>query len=208
MVFTLACSGLFIAATLMFLPNWIPLAASLPVLLFLLGYSLAKRFTSAAHLWLGIALSLSPMCAWVAIRGPASFDPASDLLAPVLLAAAVAAWVTGFDIIYACQDQAFDAAAGLHSVPGRFGIAGALRIAMFAHIVMLMFLVAMPFLAPEVGLGVVYWIALAGIAGLVIRQHTLVSPDDLGRVNEAFFHANVAISFLLLVAGSIDCLWV
>ncbi|MCA9136556.1 MAG: putative 4-hydroxybenzoate polyprenyltransferase [Planctomycetales bacterium] len=207
-VFTLACSVVFVGATTLFLPNWIPLAASLPILLFLLGYSLAKRFTSAAHLWLGVALSLSPICAWVAIRGPETFHPASDLIAPLLLALAVAAWVTGFDIIYACQDEAFDASAGLHSVPSRFGVVGAFRIAAAAHTVMLVVLVAMPILAPNIGFGWLYWVALAGIAALVIRQHTLVRPDDLKRVGEAFFNANVAISLLLLIAGSIDCLWV
>ncbi|QEF99925.1 4-hydroxybenzoate octaprenyltransferase [Stieleria maiorica] len=205
--FTVGCSVVFVASTALFLPNWIPLAASVPVLLFLLGYSLAKRFTSAAHLWLGVALSLSPLCAWVAIRGPSSLDPISDLIAPLLLAASVAAWVTGFDIIYACQDQAFDAAAGLHSVPSRFGVAGAFRIAAASHLVMLIVLALLPGLAPDVGFSWLYWIALACIAGLVVRQHTLVRPNDLNRVNEAFFHANVAISVLLLVAGSIDCLW-
>ena len=206
-VFTALCSIGFVAATALFLPNPIPLIGSIPVLLFLLGYSLAKRFTSAAHLWLGVALSLSPVCAGVAIRGPAAFDPLSDLTAPVLLALAVASWVTGFDIIYACQDASFDTSAGLHSVPSRFGIAGAFRIAALSHLVMLAILVALPLLAPNVGFGWIYWMALAGIALLVIRQHTLVGPSDLNRVNEAFFQANVAISLLLLIAGSIDCLW-
>ncbi len=203
--FTVGCGVLLIASTAMFLPNWIPLAASVPVLFFLLGYSLAKRFTSGAHLWLGVALSLSPICAWVAIRGPVVFAWPSDLVAPLLLAAAVAAWVTGFDIIYACQDQAFDAAAGLHSVPSRFGVAGAFRIAAGSHLVMLLAL--LPGLAPNVGFGWLYGITLVCITALVVRQHTLVRPNDLNRVNEAFFHANVAISVLLLVAGSIDCLW-
>ncbi|MCO8123656.1 putative 4-hydroxybenzoate polyprenyltransferase [Stieleria sp. TO1_6] len=207
MLFTVACCGLFVAATSLFLPNWIPLAGSVPVLLFLLGYSLAKRFTSAAHLWLGIALSLSPLCAWVAIRGPASIENPSDLVAPLLLAAAVAAWVTGFDIIYACQDATFDSGAGLHSVPSRFGVAGAFRIAALAHGVMLFLLIALPILAPQVGFGWLYAMAIIGIAGLVVRQHWLVRPDDLTRVNEAFFNANVAISMLLLICGSIDCWW-
>ena len=205
--FTVGCGVMFVASTAIFLPNWIPLAASVPVLFFLLGYSLAKRFTSGAHLWLGVALSLSPICAWVAIRGPVVFAWPSDLVAPLLLAAAVAAWVTGFDIIYACQDQAFDAAAGLHSVPSRFGVAGAFRIAAGSHLVMLILLALLPGLAPNVGFGWLYGITLVCITALVVRQHTLVRPNDLNRVNEAFFHANVAISVLLLVAGSIDCLW-
>lgn len=206
-LFTLLCCVGFIASTLLFWPNWIPLAASVPVLLFLLGYSLAKRFTSAAHLWLGVALSLSPLCAWVAIRGPLSLAFPSDIWPPVLLAAAVAAWVTGFDIIYACQDAVFDQSAGLHSVPSRFGLIGAFRIAAAAHLAMMGFLVALPWLAPQVGFGWLYAAALVGIGMLVIRQHTLVRPDNLQRVGEAFFHANVAISLLLLIAGAIDCLW-
>jgi 4-hydroxybenzoate polyprenyltransferase len=206
--FTIFCSMAFIGSTFLFLPNWIPLVGSIPVLAFLLGYSLAKRFTSAAHLWLGVALSLSPLCAWIAIRGSASFDSPGDLVAPLMLAVAVAAWVTGFDIIYACQDAAYDAKAGLRSVPARFGVEGAFRIAALAHAFMLVVLVALPLLAPQVGFGWLYWGSLIAIAGLVVRQHLLVRPDDLGRVNEAFFGANVAISLLLLVAGSIDCLWI
>lgn len=131
-----------------------------------------------------------------------------DLIAPGLLAAAVAAWVTGFDIIYACQDADYDAAAGLHSVPARFGVAGALKIAAACHLVMLLFLVMLPLMAPQVGLGWLFAAALIVVAGLVVRQHSLVRPDDLERVNQAFFETNAAISVVLLVAGTIDSLWV
>src|SRR6056297_1748309 len=117
--FTIACGLGFVAATLCFLPNWLPLAASLPVLAFLLGYSVAKRFTWAAHFWLGVALSLAPLCVWVALRGQAVLASPVDALPALLLAAAVASWVAGFDVIYACQDEAFDRAAGLHSIPAR-----------------------------------------------------------------------------------------
>lgn len=207
-VFTLGCSAAFIGSTAIFLPNHVPLMASIPVLIFLLGYSLAKRFTSAAHLWLGVALSLSPICAWVAIRGPASVENPSDLFAPSLLALAVAAWVTGFDIIYACQDAGYDSRVGLHSIPATFGVAGALRLATVSHVLMLVFLCALPLVDPDVGFGWLYWASLIGIAGLVIRQHLLVSPNDLSRVNEAFFQANAWISVTLLVVGTIDCFWV
>ena len=207
-VFTFVCAAAFIGSTLLFLPNNVPLIASLPVLGFLLGYSLAKRFTSAAHLWLGVALSLSPLCAWVAIRGPDSILNPTDLIAPSMLALAVAAWVTGFDIIYACQDATYDTKVGLHSVPARFGIAGALRIATFSHVFMLAFLCTLPFVTPDVGFGWLYWLTLLGISGLVIRQHLLVSPGDLSRVNEAFFQANAWVSVTLLVAGTVDCFWV
>ncbi len=201
--FTLACSIGFIAATAIFLPNPVPLIASIPVLAFLCGYSLAKRFTSAAHLWLGVALSLSPLCAWVAIRGPESVTNPTDLFAPLVLAAAVAAWVTGFDIIYACQDAQYDAGVGLHSIPARFGVAGALRIAAGFHMAMLGLLALLPLTAA--GFGIAFWAVLVVITLLVIRQHWLVRPGDLGRVNEAFFHTNAAISLILLVIGTIDC---
>jgi 4-hydroxybenzoate polyprenyltransferase len=125
----------------------------------------------------------------------------------LLLAAAVAAWVTGFDIIYACQDAEYDASMGLHSVPVRFGVSGALRIAKAAHLVMLLLLGLMPLLAPQVGLGWLFWVGVGLVAALVLRQHTLVRPDDLARVNQAFFHANAAISLVLLVFGGVDTLW-
>ena len=207
-VFTVVCGLGFIGSTALFLPNVVPLIAAVPVLLFLCGYSLAKRFTSAAHVWLGVALSLSPLCAWVAIRGPESVLNPSDLVAPLILAASVAAWVTGFDIIYACQDAAYDAKVGLNSIPAKFGVAGALRIAAGCHVVMLVLLACLPWLAGEVGLGWLFWAALFVITALVLRQHALVQPDDLDRVNQAFFDTNAAISVTLLIVGLIDCFWV
>ena len=207
-LFTFVCCAGFVASTAIFLPNWVPLAGAVPVLLFLCGYSLAKRFTSAAHLWLGVALSLSPICAWVAIRGVQSVSGFSDLWTPLVLAAAVAAWVTGFDIIYACQDADYDAKVGLHSVPARFGVAGALRIAAGSHVLMLGLLALLPIVGREAGFGWVFWALLVVITALVVRQHSLVRPDDLDRVNQAFFDTNAAISLSLLVVGAIDCFWV
>ncbi|MGI9474756.1 MAG: UbiA-like polyprenyltransferase [Rubripirellula sp.] len=207
-LFIALTSVAFLASTAIFLPNVVPLVASVPVLLFLCGYSLAKRFTSAAHLWLGAALSLSPICAWLAIRGTDSLLNPSDLLAPLTLAAAVAAWVTGFDIIYACQDADYDADVGLHSIPARFGIAGALRIAKACHLLMLALLALLPVFAADSGLGWLFWAALLVIGVLVVRQHSLVKPDDLDRVNQAFFDTNAAISVTLLVVGAIDCFWI
>lgn len=205
--FWVACSLAFVGSTALFLPNWVPLAASLPVLALLCGYSLAKRFTAAAHIWLGVALSLSPLCAWVAIRGATSLEHPIDLLAPAVLAAAVAAWVTGFDIIYACQDAEFDARSGLHSIPAKFGVAGALRIAAACHVLMLVMLALLPLVATASGFGWAFWTVLVVVAALVIRQHWLVHPDDLDRVNQAFFDTNAAISLTLLVIGSADCLF-
>ncbi|TWT83264.1 4-hydroxybenzoate octaprenyltransferase [Planctomycetes bacterium CA13] len=206
--FTACCAVGFVASTLLFFPNWLPLAGSVPVLMFLCGYSLAKRFTSASHLWLGVALSLSPICAWVAVRGTEVLAVPSDFLAPLVLAAAVAAWVTGFDIIYACQDAEFDAKVGLHSIPAKFGIGGALRMAAVCHLVMLGLLSVLPLVAGTAGLGWLFWAVISIITALVLWQHSLVRPDDLDRVNQAFFNTNAAISLTLLVAGTIDCLWI
>ena len=206
--FTLLCSMAFIGSTALFLPNVVPLVVALPVLAFLCGYSLAKRFTSAAHLWLGVALSLSPLCAWVAIRGPQSILNPADLVAPLILAASVAAWVTGFDIIYACQDAEYDTNVGLNSVPAKFGVAGALKISAGCHVLMLVLLACLPLFANSVGFGWLFWAALGLISVLVIRQHSLVKPGDLDRVNQAFFDMNAAISVALLIVGVVDCFWV
>ncbi len=205
--FTALCSAGFVASTKLFLPNVVPLIAAVPVLIFLCGYSLAKRFTAAAHLWLGVALSLSPVCAWLAIRGTEAILYPADLGAPLVLAAAVAAWVTGFDIIYACQDAEFDSRAGLHSIPARFGVAGALRIAAFFHLLMLALLALLPVVGRSAGFGTTFWVVLLMVAALVVRQHLLVRPNDLDRVNEAFFHTNAAISLTLLAVGVVDCWW-
>lgn len=204
--FTLACSVGFIVCTLLFLPNWLPLLFSVPVLCFLCGYSLAKRFTAAAHLWLGIALSLSPLCVWLAIRGPESAAVLADWYAPIVLAMGIAAWVTGFDIIYACQDARYDANEGLHSVPAKFGVAGALRLSLISHLAMLFFMFSLPFVSSEISLRWVYLAGMIVVALLVVRQHRLVSPDDLERVNEAFFTANAWISLIVLVCGAADTL--
>lgn len=207
---TLGSAAAFIASTAIFLPNRLPLVFSTPVLLFLLGYSLAKRFTAAAHFWLGIALSLSPICAWVAIRGGSLQGVglvmvAQDLLTPVILASAIALWVTGFDIIYACQDAAYDAGAGLHSVPAKFGIGGGLKIAAGLHAAMIVVLAALPVLSPQLGLSWLFYVATAGIAGMLWYEHRLVRPDELQRVGVAFFNINAIISVVLLMAAGLDC---
>jgi 4-hydroxybenzoate polyprenyltransferase len=197
--FTIACTLGFVAGTLLFLPRnpW-PLAASLPVLAFLMGYSLAKRFTLLAHFWLGTALALSPLAAWVALRAEIAW-------APVVLGLAVVFWVSGFDVIYACQDVEFDQRMRLHSIPARLGVARALRVAALCHLAMLVALAALPLVYP--GLGAIYWTGLAGIALLLTYEHWLVRPDDLARVNQAFFHVNAVLSVGLFVVGAID-VWI
>jgi 4-hydroxybenzoate polyprenyltransferase len=201
--FGVSCAG-FVAACATFLPNWLPLAGALPVLVWICGYSLAKRFTAAAHLWLGGALALSPICAWLAVRGEVVLATPSDLLPAVGLGLAIAFWVAGFDIIYACQDADFDRQAGLRSIPSVLGVAGALRLAMFLHGIMLAILFALPPLFPQLSLGWLTYAALLVVTGLVVQQHWLVRPDDLARVNIAFFNINAVISFLFSLLAGID----
>lgn len=188
-LFTLVCSAAFVASTLIFLPNPWPLRLSIPVLLWLLAYSYTKRFTSLAHFWLGASLSFTPIAAWIALRGDLAWSP-------VLLGLAVFFWVSGFDIIYACQDVDFDRGAGLRSVPGRLGVAGALRAAAVCHALMVVALVGVGLTHP---LGAIYFAGVVAAAVLLIYEHSLVRPDDLDRVNLAFFHVNVVISVGLLI---------
>ena len=197
-----ASCGAFIAATLLFLPNWLPLVLSVPVLAWLLGYSYAKRFTMLAHGWLGAALGMAPVAAWIAIRGEALLAHPADGLPALILGLAVTTWVAGFDIIYACQDAVFDANQGLHSIPARLGVPRALTLAAGLHVVTLAILATLPLVVPQ--LGAVYWGTLVAIAALLVWEHAIVRPDDLSRVNQAFFTANAAIGLLLLVAIAID----
>ncbi len=201
--FGLCCLG-FSAACLLFLPNWLPLAAAVPVLAWICGYSLAKRFTSAAHLWLGAALALSPVCTWVALRGEVvALDP-WDLLPTLGLGLAIVLWVAGFDIIYACQDADFDRQAGLHSVPALLGVAGALRCAAGLHVLMLIVLAGLPQLFPGLSWGTLYYLGWLVVAGLVLWQHSIVRPQDLRRAGMAFFHINAIISLGLCLVAAVD----
>jgi 4-hydroxybenzoate polyprenyltransferase len=197
-LFTLVTTLGFLLSTTLFLlrdpANYWPLYLSLPVLAIVLCYSLTKRFTSLAHFWLGFALMLAPVAAWIAIRGIVSFQ---DLSTPLLLGAAVLFWVSGFDILYACQDADFDRQAGLHSIPARLGIRNSLRLAAVCHAIMFGLLVGLGFLVPS--FGVIYFSGLALIAALLIYEHWIVRPDDLTRVNQAFFQVNGIISMGLLL---------
>ena len=202
LLFTLLMSAGFLAGTLIFLfrtpPNPWPLYLSVPVLLFVFVYSLTKRFTSLAHFWLGVSLMLAPLAAWIAVRGM------TDLTTPVILGLSVLFWVSGFDILYACQDVTFDKIKGLHSVPARFGVKLALRIAAWCHAVMFAFLVVLGLLNPY--LGWIYFVGLVPIAALLVYEHRLVKHDDLTRVNAAFFKVNGIISFGLLALVLIQLL--
>lgn len=196
-LFTLLCSVAFVASTLIFLPKRLPLLLAVPVLLFLLGYSYAKRWTSLCHYWLSAALMMSPIAAWIAVRDEFA-------LQPTLLAGVIFFWVGGFDIIYACQDSDFDKGRRLYSIPAKFGVAGALRIAFVSHLATIAMLVLLWSLT---GLGTVFLVGVAVIGVLLLYQHWLVRPDDLQRVNIAFFNVNAIVSFGILILGCID-LWV
>lgn len=193
--FTILCSVGFILSTLMFLPNLWPIGASLPVLLFLLGYSFSKRFTHLSHFWLGAALMLAPAAAWVALTGSPDWPP-------VVLGLAVMFWVAGFDMIYACQDAAFDADARLFSIPATLGVPAALGLSALCHLVVVLLLALLPLVYPAFGW--LYWGGLGAIAALLVYEHAMVRPDDLSRVNVAFFHVNAIVSIGLLIVGVLD----
>ncbi len=175
-----------------------PLAFKLsPVALaILLGYSFTKRVTVLSHFILGMCLGMSPVAAWIALRG--------DLSISVLaLGAAVLLWVAGFDIIYACQDVEFDRAEGLRSLPQRYGIRAALVVSAALHVLMLAMLV---WVARMENLG---WLALAGlvaVGALLAYEHTIVKPSDLSRINAAFFSVNGYICVLFFLTWAADIL--
>ena len=170
--------------------NWLTFALSPVALLSVLGYSYAKRFTSFAHLILGWALAISPTAAWIAVRG------AFDSEVPLLLSLLVMMWTAGFDVLYACQDYEYDKKAGLRSIPARFGIKNSLTIARIFHFQAFIVLIVLYLVT---GLG---WLALIGVlavGALMIYQHTLVKPNDLSRMNAAFFTTNAFVSVILFV---------
>jgi len=163
----------------------------------LLLYSYTKRFTRWSHLVLGFALGIAPAAAWIAVRG--SLDPRI-----LLLTAAVTFWVAGFDVLYACQDFDFDRDAGLHSIPRHVGIGRALWIARGFHLIMLILLLAM---IPAFGLGKFAMAGVVAVLGLLVYEHFLVKPDDLSRLNAAFFTMNGVISIVFTLFLGADLLW-
>ena len=187
-----SCAVFVLAASRL---NRLTLALSPVALAVILLYSYTKRFTRWSHLVLGFALGIAPSAAWIAVRG--SFDPRI-----LLLTAAVTFWVAGFDVLYACQDYEFDQQAGLHSIPRYFGIGRALWIARFFHLLMLILLM---------GLVVVFGLGKLAVAGVIVvaillaYEHSLVSPNNLSKLNAAFFTMNGVISvvFFAFVAGDV-----
>jgi 4-hydroxybenzoate polyprenyltransferase len=174
LAFVVASSAVFVLAAWMLNP--LCLALSPVALAIAFGYSYTKRLTSASHLVLGLALAVAPVGAWLAVRG--RFD-----VVPVVLALAVLLWVAGFDTIYACQDAEFDRGEGLHSLPARVGVPRALRLARGMHVLTVLLLLSLYWLAP---LHPIYLGGVAAVATLLAWEHTLVEPDDLRRVMQAF----------------------
>lgn len=184
-VVTVVAAVVFVLAAAMLNP--ICLVLAIPTLAVLLGYSYAKRFTSAAHLWLGFSLGIAPIGAWIAVTGTIN-SPA------VVLGAAVMFWVAGFDAIYSLQDESFDRSHGLQSLPARLGPRGALIIARLLHVFALIGFAAF---AVATGGGWIRMAAVAAAALLMLWQHRLVRADDLSAVDAAFFTANGMLSVLM-----------
>jgi 4-hydroxybenzoate polyprenyltransferase len=186
-VFTLVAALLLVVAAWQLNPLTLRLSPVALAILFF--YSYTKRFTSWSHFVLGFCLGISPAAAWIAIRG--SLD-----LRVLLLSAAVTLWVGGFDVLYACQDVEFDKFAGLYSIPKRMGIRKALFFARTVHSLMVALLV---WLAWSFQLPWPAWVGIAVVASLLAYEHSLVKPDDLSKMNAAFFTVNGYISLLFLL---------
>jgi 4-hydroxybenzoate polyprenyltransferase len=185
--FTFASVALFLLAAGIL--NWLTFVLAPVALASVLGYSYTKRFTPLAHLALGWALSIAPTGAWIAVRGDITREP-------LLLSLAVMLWTAGFDVLYACQDEEFDRATGLRSIPASVGIARALWIARGLHVAMFGALVWFYLLT---GSGVTGLVGVVATGILLVYQHSIVHADDLSRLNAAFFTTNAFVSLILMV---------
>ena len=185
--FTVLASAVLVVAAWQLNPLALKLSPVALAVLFL--YSYTKRFTAWSHFVLGFCLGISPAAAWIAIRGSLDWRM-------LILCAAVTLWVGGFDVLYACQDVDFDRAEGLHSIPKKFGIAGALQIARVMHLAMVALLI---WLAMAFHLAWPAWVGIAVVALLLGYEHSLVKPNDLSKMNAAFFAVNGYISLLFLL---------
>jgi 4-hydroxybenzoate polyprenyltransferase len=192
-VFVLGCAGF-----LWLHDNPWPLRLCLPVLALLCGYSFTKRFTRWSHVVLGFGIACAPVAAWIAIRPATLGAPAW------LLLVAVTFWIGGFDLIYACQDTAFDRAHGLRSVPAQMGVAAALWLARAFHLLTASALVATGLTAH---LGTLYYAGVAAVTVLLVIENALVSPRNLSRANVAFFTVNGIVGLVLGICGVLDIIW-
>ena len=194
---TVAAALIFVIAAYQL--NWICFVLSPIALVIVFFYSFTKRFTWASHLFLGLALAIAPVGAWLAtVTGP--IDRA-ELTTPVYLGLAVVFWLAGFDVIYSLQDREFDRSYGLHSIPARFGVAGALRLSSFFHGWTIVFLAMVGISA---AMGPIYWIGFSLVAGVLLWEHRIVTPGDLSRINRAFFDFNAYVSIGYLLFTVVD----
>ena len=192
--FTLISAGLLVFAAWQLNP--LAFALSPVALAVVMGYSYTKRFTALSHFWLGLSLAISPVGAWIAVQG-------SFALPPIILCLVVLLWTAGFDIIYACQDVSFDKTHGLHSIPAKIGIKGALWLSSALHVIAVLLLLLIPLL---VELGVFYYIGVGAVVLIFIYEHAIVKPTDLSRVNLAFFTLNGMVSLILMALSITDIL--
>ena len=187
MLLTALASAVFIVAA--YELNWLCFVLSPVALAIVFFYSLTKRFTWASHLFLGLGLAIAPVGAWLAVARP-PFEIA-ELQVPIYLGLAVVFWLAGFDIIYSLQDRVFDSKVGLHSIPVRFGVAGALRLSSAFHCGTILFLALV---GSAAGLGPIYWIGFTAVSAVLVWEHRIVTPGDLSRINKAFFDLNAYVS--------------
>ena len=165
-------------------------------------YSLTKRFTWASHFFLGLALSLAPVGAWLAVTGQP--DSLASLRIPLLLGVAVLFWLAGFDVLYSLQDYEFDRTHGLRSIPVRFGIERSLKLSSFFHAVTALFLILVGWSAQ---LGAIYWVGIAAVSIILIWEHRLVTAVDFSRINRAFFEFNAYVSVAYFLTTLAD-IWI
>lgn len=184
--FLLNAAGFVLAAAFI---NTLALALAVPALIAVCGYSVTKRFTSYSHFFLGLAIGISPVGAWIAVRGGFAWEP-------LLLCLALLLWIAGFDIIYATQDHAFDKGRGLHSMVVRYGVDGALKWSKGLHLAMWGVLLALGF---QGGLGMPYQISLGAVALLLLYVHLFRKSASLDTLNQDFFLANIAVSLCVMV---------
>ena len=182
--------------------NWICFLLSPVALMIVFSYSLTKRFTWASHLVLGLALAVAPVGAWLAVVDmPIDLR---ELVVPLYLGLAVIFWLAGFDIIYALQDREFDRTQGLFSVPVRFGVARSLQISTICHLFTVGFLALVGIRA---GMGAIYWFGWLAVIAVLVWEHRIVSPNDLSRINRAFFDLNAYVSIAFFCATVADLLF-
>jgi 4-hydroxybenzoate polyprenyltransferase len=191
-VYTILSFALLIISSLML--NMLAVKLMPIAVFFLVIYSYMKRISWTCHLVLGIAIGLAPMGSWVAVTGTLE-------LPALLMGLAVATWVAGFDVVYACQDYKYDKEKGLHSIPSRFGIPSALIIAKVLHILAVILLASVGL---SLNLGLFYWVGVLIAALILVYEHRIVNPRDLSKINIAFFNMNGILSVIVLVFTLLD----